>query len=83
MTAGRHQGFDRDRMWRFVRELTTRTNLRRVDAIARSAGVSRATGYRYLSDIERLGVLPLAWSPDPHGPGRVVAVDWRMLRAPQ
>jgi hypothetical protein len=68
---------------RFIGVLLRHRYPRTVPAMAAAAGVSRATGYRYVQEIERLAVMPLRREPDPQcrkGRGELVGVDWSAMQ---
>lgn len=55
---------------------------RRPSAMAAEIGVSKATAYRYIAEIERQSALPLARAEDPAtGKVALVGVDWERMRS--
>lgn len=55
---------------------------RRPSAMAAEIGVSKATAYRYIAEIERQSALPLARAEDPAtGKIALVGVDWERMRS--
>lgn len=54
---------------------------RSIPAIAAEVGISRATGYRWVHELERLAVVPLRRMPDPtSATGMLVGIDWAELQ---
>lgn len=75
------KGATTDRLLRFIGVLASRRFPTPVPVLAQAAGISRATAYRYVAALERLGALPLKTVGDGRrGDARAVCVDWKRLR---